>query len=173
MIFADILKIVLPALLVFLAGYLALWAMLRNERERRKAEHAYNVSKTTLPLRLQAYERLILLLERISPESIMVRLSRSGMTVAELQTALIATIRAEWEHNLSQQIYVGKEAWDLVRNAKESMVHIVNLCAEKLPPTDPALSLSQVVIDAVLNLDVNPLSQAADGLKREVIDLLN
>lgn len=173
MLLADILKIVLPALLVFLASYLAMHSMLRNERERRKAEYTYNVSKTTLPLRLQAYERLILLLERISPESIIVRTSRSGMTVADLQQALVASIRAEWEHNLSQQIYVGKEAWDMLRNAKESLVHIVNLSAEKLPPTDPAIALSQVVIDAVLNLDTNPITQAADMLKREVIELLN
>ncbi|MBQ9471159.1 MAG: hypothetical protein IJU72_09455 [Bacteroidales bacterium] len=170
---ADILKITLPALLVFLASYLALRSLLRNEAERRHAELSAERSKITLPLRLQAYERLTLLLERMQPESIMVRTSRSGMTVAELQTALIGTIRAEWEHNLAQQIYVGREAWDHLRNAKECMVQVVNLCAEKLSPTDPAIALSQSVIDTVLNLDTNPLAVARDFIKREVIDLLN
>lgn len=170
---ADILKITLPALLVFLASYLALRSLLRNEAEHRHAELSAERSKITLPLRLQAYERLTLLLERMQPENIMVRTSRSGMTVAELQTALIGTIRAEWEHNLAQQIYVGREAWDHLRNAKECMVQVVNLCAEKLSPTDPAIVLSQSVIDTVLNLDTNPLAVARDFIKREVIDLLN
>lgn len=170
---ADMIRIILPALLVFLAGYLALRAMLRNDSERRRAEANSDRSKITLPLRLQAYERMALLLERISPESIMMRTIRSNMTVAELQAALLSTIRAEWEHNLAQQIYVGKEAWNHMRNAKECMVQMVNLCAEKLTSTDPAIMLSQSVIDAVLNLDSNPITVAQDFIKREVIDLLN
>ncbi len=74
--FAEILKIVLPALLVFLAGYLAISAMIKNDASRRKSELMFNNIKITLPLRLQAYERLILFLERISPESLILRVSK-------------------------------------------------------------------------------------------------
>jgi hypothetical protein len=116
--FADILKITIPALLVFLAGYLALSAMIRNDANRRRLELMLNNQKVTLPLRLQAYERLTLFLERISPESLIVRVNKAGMSAQKLQTALLESIRAEWEHNLSQQLYVSHEAWELVKNAK-------------------------------------------------------
>lgn len=170
--FGEILKIVLPSLLVFLAGYLALSAMLKNDAERRKTEFLFNTTKITLPLKLQAYERLTLFLERISPESIIMRTNKSKMSSSELQAALLGTIRAEWEHNLSQQLYVSKEAWDLVKNAKENIVKIINLCAERIEPTESSIILSQKIFDTMINLDTNPITYATDFLKIEVKDIL-
>lgn len=170
--FVDILKIVLPALLVFLAGYLALFTMLKNERERRKAEMLFNTSKITVPLRLQAYERLTLFLERISPESILMRVNKPHMSCADLHSALLGNIRAEWEHNLSQQLYVSKAAWDLVRNAKENIIKIINLSAEHIEPEEKAIVLSQKIFDIMVNLDTNPVAIATSFLKNEVRDIL-
>ena len=73
---AEILKIVLPALMVFLAGYLAISAMIKSETNRRKSELMFNNIKITTPVRLQAYERLVLFLERISPESLLRRTTK-------------------------------------------------------------------------------------------------
>lgn len=170
--FAEILKIVLPSLLVFLAGYLALSSMLKNDAERRKTELLFNTTKITLPLKLQAYERLTLFLERISPESIIMRVNKREMSTTDLQAALLGSIRAEWEHNLSQQLYVSKESWDLVRNAKENIIKIINLCAERIDPSEPSIVLSQKIFDTLVSLDTDPVSIATNFLKNEVKDIL-
>lgn len=169
---AEILKIVLPALLVFLAGYLALVAMIKNDANRRKSELVFNNIKVTLPIRLQAYERLILLLERISPESIIVRVNKRDMLASDLQAALLGTIRAEWEHNLSQQLYVSNEAWEMVRNAKENIVKLINISSDRVNPNETALVLSQKILETMVELDTNPVSYAVDFLKKEVKEIL-
>ncbi|MCB8963976.1 MAG: hypothetical protein H6536_02915 [Bacteroidales bacterium] len=170
--FAEILKIVLPALMVFLAGYLAIRAMIRNEANRRKTELLFGSNKITLPIRLQAYERLILLLERISPESIIVRVNKKGMLASDLQAALLGNIRAEWEHNLSQQLYVSNEAWEMVRNAKENIVKLINISSDRVNPNESAIVLSQKILETMVELDTNPVSYAVDFLKKEVKEIL-
>ena len=170
--FAEILKIVLPALMVFLAGYLAIRAMIRNEANRRKTELLFGSNKITLPIRLQAYERLILLLERISPESIIVRVNKKGMLASDLQAVLLGNIRAEWEHNLSQQLYVSHEAWEMVRNAKENIVKLINISADRVNPNELVIVLSQKILEIMVELDTNPVSYAVDFLKKEVKEIL-
>ncbi len=91
--------------------------------------------KTITPIKLQAYERIVLFLERISTESLIMRTVKPGMTAQQLHSALIANIRSEYEHNLSQQIYMSNEAWEMVKNAKGTVIRIINNIATKLPPT--------------------------------------
>ncbi|MGD9976566.1 MAG: hypothetical protein AB7S54_01360 [Bacteroidales bacterium] len=170
--FADILKIVLPALLVFLAGYLAISAMIKNETNRRKSELMFNNIKITLPLRLQAYERLILFLERVSPESIIVRVNKKGMLASDLQAALLGNIRAEWEHNLSQQLYVSNDAWEMVKNAKENIIKLINISSDRVNPNETSLVLSQKILETMVEMETNPISYAVDFLKREVKEIL-
>jgi hypothetical protein len=170
--FADILKITIPALLVFLAGYLALSAMIRNDANRRRLELMLNNQKVTLPLRLQAYERLTLFLERISPESLIVRVNKAGMSAQKLQTALLESIRAEWEHNLSQQLYVSHEAWELVKNAKGNVIKLINVCAEKVGPNEPSIQLSQKILEMMVEFESNPVNIALDFLKKETKEIL-
>jgi len=167
----ELLKIVLPALLVFLAGYLAIQRMLREETQRRKAELTLNNQKISLPVRLQAFERIILFLERISPESLLVRVNEPGMTVHKLHSALLASIRAEWEHNLSQQLYVSSATWELVKNAKDNMVKLIGTSAEKINPKYPSISLSQSMLEKIVELDHHPTAIAIDYIKKEVKEL--
>jgi len=168
MLVADILKIVLPSLLVFLAGYLAVARLLREEADRRKAERTFTNQRISTPIRLQAYERLVLFLERISPESMIVRVNQPGMTVQKLQTALLSNIRAEWEHNLSQQLYVSNEAWELTRNAKGNVIKLINVCAEKIEPDSPSIVFSQKILELLVDLEQHPTSVAIEHLKKEV-----
>jgi len=170
MLVADILKIVLPSLLVFLAGYLALARLLRDEADRRKAERTFTNQRISTPIRLQAYERLVLFLERISPESMIVRVNQPGMTSQKLQTALLSNIRAEWEHNLSQQLYVSNEAWELTRNAKGNVIKLINICAEKIEPGAPSIVFSQKILEILVDLEQHPTSLAIELLKKEVAE---
>jgi len=129
----DILKITLPALIVFLTAWLVLRFMIKNDQEKRRQELVLQNSRTIVPVKLQAYERIVLFLERISLESMLVRVSAPGMSVQQLHSALIGTIRSEFEHNLSQQIYMSPQAWEVVRNARSNMVKIITVNLRSFP----------------------------------------
>lgn len=165
---SEILKITLPALLVFLAGYLAIERLLREEANRRKAELDINSKKITTPIRLQAYERIVLFLERISPDSLLVRVNQPGLTAQKFQTALLSSIRSEWEHNLSQQIYISPKAWGLVKNAKDNVIKLINTNSNEVEGNKPALMLSKTILESLIELENHPTSRAIDFLKKEV-----
>jgi hypothetical protein len=100
-------------------------------------------------MQLQAYERLILLTERIALPNLIGRLKHEGFSAKEMQTMLTETIRQEFEHNITQQIYVTAEAWDAVRNLKEQNIFIVNQVSSFLPPQASALDLSKHLLEMI------------------------
>ncbi|HZJ74703.1 MAG TPA: hypothetical protein VFC87_07855 [Perlabentimonas sp.] len=167
----DLLKIIIPSLLVFLAGYLAVERLLREESNRRRAELNANSRKITTPIRLQAYERIVLFLERISPESILVRVNQPNISSQKFQSILLSTIRSEWEHNLSQQIYLSAKAWGLVKNAKDNVVKLINSSADKVDTKAPAMVLSKEILDGLVDLESHPTSRAIKHLKKEVNEM--
>src|SRR2546423_2199348 len=110
--------------LVGIAG-LYLFSYLREKKSlSRPAEKAD--SKATLPLKLQAYERLVLLADRIALPNLISRVNDTGMSAKEMQVILTQTIRQEFEHNITQQIYVSPEAWEAIRSLKEQNILIIN-----------------------------------------------
>ena len=167
----DILKIVLPALLVFLAGYLAIERLLREESTRRKADLTINRQKISTPIRLQAYERIVLYLERISPESLLVRVNQPNITAKKLHAELLTSIRVEWEHNLSQQLYVSNKAWSTVKNAKAKIIKLVSICADNVEPDAPGIKLSQMILETLVEMENHPINKAIEFLKKEVNEL--
>lgn len=102
----EIIKYTLPAAIVFLTAYFLIMALIKNDQDKRKHEIILQNQKTVTPIRLQAYERIILFLERISLESLIMRTNKKGISSKELQASMLNTIRSEFEHNLSQQIYL-------------------------------------------------------------------
>jgi hypothetical protein len=100
-------------------------------------------------LQLQAYERLILLTERIALPSLISRLKHEGFSSREMQAMLTESIRHEFDHNITQQIYVSPEAWDAVRNLKEQNIFIINQVASFLPPNASALDLNKHLLDMI------------------------
>ena len=102
--FTDILKITIPALIVFFMAWVLLRNMLKNDQDKRRQELLLQNSRTVTPIKLQAYERIVLFLERISLESLLVRVSTPEMSAQQLHSAMLNAKRSEFEHNLSQQI---------------------------------------------------------------------
>ena len=96
----------MPALIVLAATWIVMYKLFRNEQQKREWELKKQSQKEITPIRLRAYERLALLLERTTPEHILSELNIGEMTVLELQQHLLRTVRVEFDHNLSQQIYV-------------------------------------------------------------------
>ena len=167
-IVADILKITIPALLVLLMAWLILRNMIKNDQNKRRQELLLQNNKTITPIRLQAYERIVLFLERISLESLIVRVSSSDMSASQLQAALLNTIRSEFEHNLSQQIYMSPQAWEVVKNAKSNMIKTINNEVENIPGKSTGMDLTKRLFDKIMKIDKEPTHVAIDFLKMEI-----
>jgi hypothetical protein len=166
--FFDILKITIPALIVFLTAWILLRNMIRNDQNKRRHEIIMQNSKTVIPIRLQAYERIVLFLERISLESLLLRVTTPDMSASQLHSALLSTIRSEFEHNLSQQIYMSQQAWEVAKNARSNMIKIINSEAEKMPANSPAMTLSKQLLEKIMELEKEPTHVAIEFIKAEV-----
>ena len=165
---AEILKYTLPALFVFLATYLVMSKMVKSEQLRLKAENVLNNQKYITPIRLQAYERMVLLLERISPQSLVMRTQRQNITNQELQSALLKTIRSEFEHNMAHQLYISDKAWEMVRMAKEDCIKFINQTALQTKPDGNSLQLCKLILENTMDRDLDPTTKAINYLKEEV-----
>jgi hypothetical protein len=164
----EILKIILPALFVLLTAYLMIDKLLRNEEKRRNFELRRNNLSTITPIRLRAYERLILVLERTTPHKLILNVAKPEMTNVQLHTELLASIRQEFNHNLSQQIYVSDEVWSAIAGTQESLLQLVNSCTVKCDPTAPASSLAEMIIQVYVNTENTPTEITIKKLKDEV-----
>lgn len=169
----DLLKIILPALIVAGSIFYLIQQYLDKEQQRRLIEMRMQTSRETLPLRLQAYERVTLLLERITPNNLLVRLSSSGQTAPEYHRLLVTEIRAEFEHNLSQQLYMSPDVWDQIRQAKETILTMVNKAYQTLPTPQQArgTDLAKRILETLIADEVDPTAQALNSVKREVTGL--
>jgi len=168
----EILKYTLPALIVFLTVLVMLRTWSRNEDKRRKSEFNMHLSDDILPVRLQAYERSILLLERISPESIIIRVSRNEYSARQLQQELLGNITSEFEHNIAQQTYLSKEAWEKIKAAKNQVINLVNETAKEVKPDAAGTTLGKLILERLTELNNPPSQVAIDFLKQEVKSLL-
>ena len=167
----DIIKIVLPSIIVFLTAYLVIRSYLENQEKNEWIKLKQQNTKQILPIRLQAYERIVLLLERLHPNNLVNRVRESDMTAADLQVALIKEIRGEYDHNLSQQLYLSDDVWILVKNAKEEMIKLINLCYGQVKPDDNAMVLSRVIINTAMKSENSPTDQAIKYVKQEAQQL--
>jgi hypothetical protein len=123
----------------------------KNALIRRKQPAGPNNGSGFMPaqMQLQAYERLILLTERIALPNLISRLKHDGYSARDMQALLTESIRQEFEHNITQQIYVTQEAWDAVRNLKEQNIFIVNQVSSFLPPQATAVDLSKHLLEMI------------------------
>ena len=166
--FLEILKYTLPALIVMGTAFLIIKTFIDDERQKRRIEARTNNQKIVTPLRLQAYERIVLFLERISLDSQIIRLQGPGMTSKQLQSDMVSLIRAEYEHNLSQQIYISNQAWEVTKSAKENIVKIINNAAEKVNPDSPSKELNKKILEALVEYDKMPNHTAIEFIKNEI-----
>lgn len=137
--------------------------------QMRIDEHREAVKLVT-PIRLQAYERMALYLERISPESLVLRCYQPGMDTKLLQGVMTKTIRDEWEHNLSQQVYISSEAWRRIRQAKDEIMGVINSAAITIPDDADPTRLASAIFATIAEGQV-PTASALEFLKQEMREL--
>ena len=164
----DLLKILLPAGLVLYGMYSLVNAYLNKEYQKRILELRMKNSEVILPIRLQAYERICLLLERITPSNMLVRLSSAGQSAADYQRILLAEIRNEFNHNVAQQMYMSEQAWEMVKRAKEDVVTLINSVYQHLPENAKGTDLAKKVLENVLATEADPTGKAISFLKQEI-----
>ena len=169
--YLEILKYVIPATIVFLTVWVIVAKYFSSMEKIRKVDQMIDNKRIILPLRLQAYERVILFLERISPESLVMRVNIPGLTARQLQAEILASIRAEFEHNLSQQLYISPEGWERVKNARGLTIKLVNTAADQVKPDAPGSNLSSKMLDMIMEADKAPTGEAIEFLKKEVQSL--
>ncbi len=164
----EILKYILPALIVFFTSYYLLNRQLKHQEKIKSKEISLKQQQVVTPLKLQAYERLTLFLERISPESLIMRLTRDNKSARQFQAELLNTIRSEYSHNVSQQIYVSGSCWEIIRSAKENTIKLINKTADSLPKGANAHAFSKVFLTTVMEQPSTPSKIALDYLKKEI-----
>jgi len=164
----EILKYVLPGFIVFITAYFLIKSFLDQELRIKQIEIKINNQKQITPIRLQAYERMVLFIERINPESMLVRLQVPNMKSSQLHRELLSLIRAEYEHNLSQQIYLSPKSWSYIKNAKENLIKLINTAAQRINPDANSIELASLIIELHSKLNPSPLSIAIEYIKEEI-----
>ena len=164
----DLLKITIPASLVLYLAYL----LVRSFLQKQLDEIAFNVrqknQEIVVPIRLQAYERVILLLERITPANLLSRLGSSDYNAEEFQQILIHEIRNEFNHNLSQQVYMSDSSWTYVSTAIEQTISLINSASNTLPDGAKGIELARVILEMNAGEELDSTKQAIKYIKEEI-----
>lgn len=168
----EILAYSIPALVVLAATWLVMHKLFNNEQEKRLWELKHLSQKEISPIRLRAYERLTLLLERTTPDRMLMEMNLQEMTIPQVQQQLLRTIRLEYDHNLSQQIYVSDEVWDKIIHARDEMGAFVTAMAAGMPEGSSTLDYAKTLITAYSTNGETPNSLALSALKEEAKTLL-
>ena len=167
----NILTISVPAVIVALTAWLTLRSVHQKELGKQVLELKFRSREVITPIRLQAYERIALLLERMKPESLMLRHSGTQLSANQYRHILLTAIRNEFEHNLSQQVYVSAALWDAARKAKEETVRMIHAAAGRVQAEASGKELAQ----AILEINVQTLPQPSDCalavLKEEISNI--
>ena len=166
--FLDIIKYVIAGISIFFTCYYWIRTQLDRRYETNILEYKKNLQSNTLPLRLQAYERAILLLERINPTQSVLRAHQQGMTAKQLQNILIDEINHEFYHNITQQLYINSPTWAIIKNIKEDTISMINNAFHSLPHNVSALELGKTILTHIGNLEYNPYDIAINELKKDI-----
>jgi hypothetical protein len=164
----EFIKILVPASVVLYGAYLLIRMFIQKELDTKKLEVRSRSIELVLPNRLQAYERMALFLERISPQNLLVRLSTTGMSSKEFHQLLLGEIRNEYNHNVSQQVYMSENVWNLIKNAKEELILNINDASGEMKADSSSLDLSKKIFEKSVNKPVDPIAHALSELKKEI-----
>ena len=162
----EIIAYTLPSLITGAVAYFLFNSYFKDQQNTRRWLLQKENQPAILPLRLQAYERLTLLMERINPSQMMVRISPLSDDKTDYQNLVIAQIDQEFEHNLSQQIYVSEECWSVLLTAKNATIQMIRLSTQNEKVID-ADSLRAFIVSDFLEKPT-PSSAALSFIKNEV-----
>jgi hypothetical protein len=169
----TLILVTVPTALIGGGMYLIVRAFVRRDQELRVLEVRAAAGRDTHMLRLQSYERMVLFLERISPGAVIARVLNPDMINHELQLAMIRDIRSEFEHNLTQQLYISSDAWQLIVSAKDEIIKAIGLIASHMPADTGGQQVARVILESIdKSGQMLPNQTALEYLKNEARGLM-
>lgn len=170
--FIELLKLLIPGGMILVASYLMVRAFLGKEQDKRHAMLVEERVKVTLPLCLQAYERMALFLSRSALMQLIPRVMQHDVPASGLQELLIKDVRDEYAHNFSQQIYLSVDLWQKIDSAVEEIVLLINRAAEGIAKDAPASGLAKELFRLSSEQRFDAMETSLIALKEEVRTLL-
>ncbi|TNE53200.1 MAG: hypothetical protein EP338_11725 [Bacteroidetes bacterium] len=170
-ILLQIALIILPAGGVLMTTIYFLRKQESKEIKSLQLELRKERQKFFLPSRVEAYQRAVLLMERISPMALVMRLHNPGLPAKALQADLLKTIREEYDHNVAQQIFVSPGGWQMVRTSKEETIKIINLAGSQMGDTATGMDLSSKILEICAEVGQLPTEITIEYLKKELQEL--
>jgi hypothetical protein len=169
------------ALIVVPAGAVMLTAIyfLRQQSDAKVRNAKIELTQTLkkqrqeffLPSRLEAYQRSVLFLERIHPNSLVMRLHNPGLPAMAFQVKLLESIREEYEHNIAQQLFISPSAWEMVKKSKEETLKIIQLAGKQMDATSMSMDLSAKIFEIIGEIGELPSEITVEILKKELQEL--
>ena len=159
----------IPAAIVGVIGYLFFKKHTENEENRRNFLMRKDTQSASLPIRFQAFERVVLFLERIDPNSLLIRIKPRDGNLTTYENDLINTIEKEFEHNLTQQIYLSAESWNAVKTSKNATIQLIRQTSmnEKVESSD---KLREAILNHFMG-NITPSQNALMIIKKEISGL--
>lgn len=163
----EIIKITVPALIVFATAYYMLNTLMKRQSESQMLELKQKQTETTLPIKLTAYERLSLFCERIAMHNLVLRQRQPSMNAKQLRLSMLLSIQQELEHNITQQVYVSHELWQIIKVARDHHVRIINEVYDDMGERASADEYSERLLDTMRALPGSSLDKAQLAIKKE------
>lgn len=171
----NIQQILADIIILFAGIFIALvtvYYILKNDIQRFFNLKTIELNKESrthiLPLRLQAHERLIIFIDRINPANLLVRLHQQGIAIATLQAGILNEIRSEYQHNITQQLYIDSVTWGVVRKLKDDTIAMVNNAVQGLPADVNGIELSKAILQHMASIDENPYDLTIELIKKDI-----
>ncbi len=163
----EIVKLTIPALIVFFTVRSMLKQYFAHQQNAEMIKMQKGKQEHTLPLRLQAYERLSLFCERISLSSLILRTRQEGMNAAQLRIALMMAIQQEFEHNITQQVYVSDQLWQIIKLSRDDAVQVITQATEAVDLKDDARKLAEAIMQLDSQREMAASDKALVAIKKE------
>ncbi|MNK30088.1 hypothetical protein D3C87_484970 [compost metagenome] len=171
-------QILIDVVILFAGVFTALMAVyyiLKGDIQRFFNLKTIELNKETrahlLPLRLQAHERLIIFVDRINPANLLLRLHQQGIDMATLQAGILSEIRAEYQHNITQQLYVDPVTWGVVRKLKDDTIGMINNAVQGLPAGSNGIEVSKSILQHMATINENPYDLTLELIKKDINQL--
>jgi hypothetical protein len=166
--FLEIIKYILPSVVVAIIAYQIMVKLMEDSQKRLELDIRKSNNHMITPIKLQAYERFVLLMERISPPKLIQEYNAQGATALELKNTMLIAIQSEFAHNISQQIYVSNQAWTLVKLVKEEVIELISSTYNAIPKDANSIDLSKALVERMISDNSQPTQKAIDFLKAEI-----
>ena len=165
----EISKYLIPLIVLLISVLLILKHFSDKEKTMQKFELIRSNNKLITPIRLQAYERIILLLERMKPDAMALRIQNPSFDAKQIQMLMLETVRKEFNHNLSQQVYLTEETWSTIVNAKEQVVRLINLVGTTIKHDVKSGDFIRSLIEMYNDLEIKPIENTLRIVKKEAL----